>query len=149
MNPFSCFEKSIRVCALLHLAALALVACGGNVVVDHGSETTGSGGGGGGSGTSPSMYGTPVEACAFNTGGIKLCAQVFDTKGEALLNMACGQSKGQLVAACAGQGAIGCCLFSEPTVGTIEECIYQGGQITTAQYKQVCQQMHGKFSTSP
>jgi hypothetical protein len=145
MNSCASGKPSLRVVLFLLFAALPLVACGGNVVVDHGGDTSGSGGAGGSS-SSPSMYGTPTAACDINMGGLHVCEQAFDTKGGAAVSQAC-PGTGHSIPACPAAGLSGCCLLQSPGIGEVEECLYGG--LPTSEFQKACQQQHGKFSTSP
>jgi hypothetical protein len=138
-----------RLLTLLLLSAIPFIGCGGNVIVDHGGDTSGSGDGGSsgsvGSGP-PSMNGTPTVACKVTTSGLTECIQVFDTAAASTIRQGCSEMQGNLISACPAQGALGCCTISESSV-VFEQCIYS--EVTAPEFEKACHAERGTFSASP
>lgn len=143
---------------------VATAGCGGNVVVDHGGDSSGPGGAGGSGGTTgpgaggsqstssssqpPSQYGTPTVACVEKAGKLIICAQGFGDDPTQKLEKSCHESKSQIVDHCSAEGTLGCCGLTVPKFGFVEECVYGDG-ITAKQFEQTCVAQKGKFTTSP
>jgi hypothetical protein len=142
-NPLGSPRAVAFALAALGGAALASGACGGNVVVDTSTSTTGSGASTTGTGGSA----TGLVSCAVSTAGIEVCAEYQNPPPAVLaaLDTACTGDSGTLGQGCSMANVLGSCALTMMGISATE-VFYAVGGLAPAEAEMSCSAAGGTWT---